>query len=323
MKRAKILLIVLFLVLSAGGVFYWQYLLHRAPAPSPSVSSTSPSGPAIVSGGVGSASIPAINDPKFESVVAADQYLKNDGEGLSVAVGSKHRFYPYQLLVWHQIVNETFAGQSLLVSYSPLTDSGLVYERTLGDAGDAPVFAVSGQLLDNNLLMQDAKSQSLWSQATGKAVQGSLTGSSLTPYPADVMSWQSFKDNFSTGEVLSRDTGATRDYTRDPYQLYEQSKDIWFPLNHTDARIDAKTVVYGLAVGGATKAYPLKTIMADKTITDTIGATGVTIVYDAKLQTVRASVTDTKDPILAEEFYWFSWAATYPDTDLYAPEAQK
>ncbi len=313
MTRTKGIVAVLFLIGSAAGIFYWQYTIHRVPAPSAPSSVDA----RIVSGGVDAAGIPAINDPKFESVIAADQYLKNDGEGLSVTMNGKHRFYPYQILVWHQIVNETFGGKALVVSFSPLTYSGLVYERLLGDSADALTFAVSGKLLDNNLLMEDARTQSLWSQATGTAVTGTLSGTSLAPYPADVMTWQAFKDANPTGEVLSRDTGATRDYTRDPYQAYAQSKDIWFPLSHTDDRLAAKTLVYGLVVSGAAKAYPLKSIETAKTIADTIGTTNITIAFDPKLETVRAWVTDTEEPILSREFYWFSWAATYPETDLY------
>lgn len=190
----------------------------------------------IVDGGPSQDEIPAIGDPQFESVRAADTHLSDDGLGLDVKRNGEHRFYPFKILVWHQVVNETFFGQDLLVTFCPLTHTAVVYERD-------EMFGVSGQLINNNLLLYDTASGSLWSQLLGEAVAGTRTGETLTRYPSQMMTWSEWKEDYPRGSVLSRETGFTRDYTSDPYFDYYDSDEIWFPLANIDDRLPPKTLV--------------------------------------------------------------------------------
>ena len=192
--------------------------------------------PVIVEGGPTQDGIPSIDDPQFESMRAADTHLSDEGLGLDVELNGQHRFYPFQILTWHEVVNESFDGTDLLVTFSPLTYTATVYERD-----DA--FGVSGKLFNNNLLMYDRTTNTLWSQLTGEAIQGSLEGTQLERYPSQVMSWAAWKRTYPYGSVLSRETGYERDYTNDPYFEYYTSDEIWFPLANLDDRLPPKTLV--------------------------------------------------------------------------------
>lgn len=188
----------------------------------------------IVDTGTAEESIPAINNPQFVSVAFSDVYLSDGGYGLHVVVDGQHRFYPYQILVWHQVVND-----EVLVTYDPLCGSGAVYER-----GDDH-FSVSGKVWENNMLMIDEATQTLWSQARGQAVQGSRTNETLVRVPSQTMLWSDWKASYPDGLVLSRSTGAIRDYTSSPYGDYANNLDVYFPLSVLDSSKPIKEIVTG------------------------------------------------------------------------------
>jgi hypothetical protein len=142
----------------------------------------------ILSGGPGKDGIPAINDPKFISVNEAT-FLNDSDPGLGLNVNEESRFYPYRILVWHEIVNDTIAGEPVLVTYCPLCATGIVFERRVN--GEIQEFGVSGRLWQSNLLMYNRagseENESLWSQVLGEAVLGVNTGEKLAIVRSDVV----------------------------------------------------------------------------------------------------------------------------------------
>jgi len=187
------------------------------------------------------------------------------------------------------VVNDTFRGDEILVTYCPLTFSSAVYDRTLGE--EVFSFGVSGKLMDSNTLLYDTKTESLWSQLKGESVLGELVGSQLTRFASATMTWSAFKSEYPNGDVLSRETGADRDYTQDPYDRegYYDSAAVWFVLSHEDARLPTKTIVRGYEENGVAIAYPEDYVQEEDD--------------DRELTTV----------------YWFAWASAYPDTLIYQP----
>ena len=362
MDRSKLTLILLIIAVVTAALLYRQYTLYRAAdvdpgtavAPGEDVVETDGVKHSIplnkiVSGGPPKDGIPSIDDPKFETVAVADQYLDDNGFGLAVEANGRYRFYPYQILVWHEIVNDTFAGKDLLVTYCPLCFTGIVFDREVN--GEAVEFGTSGKLYNSNLLMYDRKSDSLWSQAIGEAVVGELTGSELEVYPSLTISWSDFKKKansgaFSKPEVLSRNTGISRDYTRDPYGSYYTDNSVWFPLSNEDGRLGSKEVIFGYDAGDAQKAWPLQQLR-EQSLNDEVGDVPLWIVYDDDLDTLRAykRVVDGQtiqidsedwgfdgraisgtykgtqlEVVPLENHFWFSWAASHPNTDVYTIE---
>jgi hypothetical protein len=285
MPRKNLIVIALIAIVIAAGIWYFQSRLYSPPSTLPTQSIEDQ----LVSSGVAKDGIPSIDEPEFESVAAADEYLKDEGEGLVVKVAGGVRFYPYQILVWHEIVNDTFNGQSLVVTFCPLCHAGIVYDRDLGE-GETLVFGTSGDLLDSNFVMYDRASESLFRQATGEAIVGERLGSNLEVYPSMVMLWSEFKRSFSSAKVLSRETGATRDYTYNPYERYLHSQEIWFPLSRMDDRLEAKTLVYGVAADGRIAAYTIEAWEA---------------------------LPEADRPDGAVRMYWFCWVALHPETEVY------
>lgn len=307
----------------------------------------------IVEGGPGSEQIPSINQPEFESVASANTYLDDAGMGIVLTLGGSTRFYPYQVLVWHEVVNDTMDGRSILVSYSPLTNTPAVYERSVN--ADVFVFDVTGKLYNNNALYIDRATHSLWQQSTGMAVVGEKIDTTLERIPSTVVSWGVFRSTYPNGSVLSRQTGVTRDYTRDPYGAYATNNTIEFPINAKDDRFHPKTVVYGVDTGSDQKAYLSETLKKQTVLNEHIGPLFALVVYDETLGTVRAfdrvvgpqelTFQGEKDVLVdtqtgsrwnlggkafsgalqgerlrevpIQQSYWFSWFATHPSTQVH------
>ena len=170
----------------------------------------------IRSGGPGPDGIPPIDDPKFVTVAVADEYLNDAEPVMVVEVAGDVRAYPIQILMWHEIVNDTVGGVPLAVTYCPLCNSAITFERRV--RGVEVTFGTSGRLYFANLVMYDRATESLWNQLDGRAVVGVLTGETLTQIPSTMVSWGDFKSARSDAQVLDRDrTGADRRYGINPY----------------------------------------------------------------------------------------------------------
>lgn len=271
----------------------------------------------IVEGGPGKDGIPSIDHPSFTTVANAEAAETFDGSGLGIAlaIGSTSRFYPFQILVWHEIVNDVVADLPVAVTFCPLCGTGIVYDRRLD--GSAVEFGVSGKLYNSDLLMYDRRTDTLWSQLDGRAVVGPLVGKHLTPVDAQNLTWDEYRAQFPNGQVLSTDTGFTRDYQRNPYGSYDSSEALYFPVaGGTDTRIHPKTRVVGVEVNGAFKAYPVDALRQAGTVEDTVGGTALRLTAMSGTVTVRTAAGETMVPVHA---FWFAWAAFHPGTELFQP----
>lgn len=190
---------------------------------------------------------PGLINPAYIDIASADTKLADDLQGIAVSVGSTHRFYPFQILNWHQIVSDDDVNsQPLRITYSPLSGSAVVYSAWVNDAQEEQhIFTDAGQVYNNTLLLEDGYG-TLWNQTTGQAIVGKTVGQKLEIYPSTVMTWALWKDNFPTGLVLSTETGYARDYGRHPYASYETSPGIFFPLNYVHPGVGPKDIVYRL-----------------------------------------------------------------------------
>lgn len=284
------------------GIFWREAYLHRS---SDNLSLVD-SGPMIIDTGANNETVPAIDNLVFESVAAADSYLKDGGRGLVLVSGKRARFYPFQILVWHYAVNDEWGGEPVLVAYNPLCESAAVFKRTVF-ADQVLVLKNSGQVLNNVTLFVDSGDGALWSSLTGQVVSDqSRTGQTLELLPAVIMTWQNFKKDFPQGQILSRETGFTRDYSHNPYNDYATSPDILFPLSKHDASLPAKTKIF--AYGEA--AYSENDIMAATAIDF---EEKIRFVWDENWQTVRGYRIN-EDETSGEEIglysgFWFCWAA--------------
>ena len=206
----------------------------------------------VLSGGPGKDGIPALTKPAFVSIAESNE---NDSfRGILVTMGGEQRFYPYSILVWHEIVNDSIGDQHFSVTFCPLCGTGIVYNREFDDT--VLEFKVSGLLYESNLLMYDTATESLWSQSLGKAVVGDRLGDMLRILPFQLLSFGELKKKYPRARVLSRDTGFSRNYSVYPYGEYEENNDLFFPVQFQDTRFPLKEQMYVIPFDGMYYAIP-------------------------------------------------------------------
>ncbi len=164
--------------------------------------------------------------------------------------------------------------------------------------------------------MYDRKTDSYWSQLDSLAIVGELTGTRLIELSIDTVVWRDWKKAHPDSEVLSQDTGFRRDYGRDPYGSYYEDSFLFFPVEHEDDRVHPKTVIFGIEVNGAYKAYQEDDLEELKVIEDSVGGVGIKIEKE-DAGTVRVTNLETGEEIIKERGFWFAWYAFHPETELY------
>ena len=269
----------------------------------------------IVSGGPPKDGIPSIDDPKFVSVDEAKSFVNGDTQGILVKVDDDVRFYPYNIMLWHEIVNDEVGGKPLSITFCPLCATGIVFEREI--SGMVYDFGTSGKLYKSNLVMYDRQTDSYWSQALGKAIVGEMSGTELAVHPSSIVDFSIAAHNNPGMKVLSTDTGHVRDYSFDPYSGYEDSDFVGFGADFVDKRLPAKTLVYGIFVDGQPKAYEhLKLIELDE-LRDEVNDHKLLITVDENKEVNVFDETDGKR-IVGIVSFWFSWLIHNPSSEIWS-----
>lgn len=268
--------------------------------------------------------IPSLDHPEFVSVRQA-KFLSDDDLVVGVAFDGWEteddpvKAYPVKILNLHEVVNDFVNETPVVVSYSPLTMSPRVYEELFG--GKSVNFGVSGMVLNSNLVMYDRETDSLWNQFDGAALAGPKREEKLAPYPFPVqlMRWGDWAKKYPTTVVLSDDTGFHYNYDVNPYENYEKSSDVYYPLEHSDARLDPKNVVFGIVLGDKQKIYPeaelQKALPNGGDLTDQFAGIKLKLTYDKKMFAVID--VQTNEPVPFTISYYFAWEAFYPSSDIY------
>ena len=179
-----------------------------------------PSWTEILSGGPPKDGIPALNDPPF--VPASDERRIKDREPvITVEIGTATpRAYPLRYLTWHEIVNDTVGGVPVAVTFCPLCNSGITFDRRV--RGRTLTFGVTGKLRSSDMVMFDRETQSWWQQAQGLGIVGDMTGTRLKTLPTWMESWAEFKARNPDGLVMD-EPEYNRAYGRNPYRGYDSA----------------------------------------------------------------------------------------------------
>lgn len=176
----------------------------------------------ILSGGPPKDGIPAINDPQFINV--GDEGGIGDREPVITLEieGEIPRAYPIRYLTWHEIVNDKVGDIPVAVTFCPLCNSGITFDRRT--SAGVLTFGVSGKLRNSDMVMFDRETQSWWQQAIGEAIVGDMNGTELQSLPSWMESWDNFKSRNPDGIVMAQPAGFRRNYGQNPYVRYDSSQ---------------------------------------------------------------------------------------------------
>ena len=282
----------------------------------------------VMSGGPPPQGIPAIGfsgdwteatsptpEPSFVSQEEAAEWLGEREPVIAFDLGGEARAYPLQILTWHEIVNDVVGGAPVAVTFCPLCNSALAFDRriplteetsaevlatnseapieaadasfldtyqeqigSLGDVTDMleVTFGVSGMLYLSNMLMFDSETSTLWAQLAAEGNVGTLTDTRLIRYPAPIVSFQEFREAFPDAPVLSRDTGFRRSYGQNPYVGYDDVDSPAFLFQgESDGRLPPKARVVTFELSGEPVAYPFELLEEVRAFNDEVAGTPV------------------------------------------------
>jgi hypothetical protein len=234
----------------------------------------------IVSGGPPKDGIPAIDQPKFESVADADEWLSPREPVVLVVEGKDAKAYPLQILMWHEIVNDTVGGRPVAVTYCPLCNTALAFDRRVGET--MLDFGTTGRLRHSDLVMYDRQTESWWQQATGEAIVGEFAGRKLELVSAPLVNWLTFKSTHPGGLVLSRSTGFDRPYGENPYARYDEPRGspiANFFRGRPDSRLPAMERVTAVSLRGEDVAYSFRALRYSPVINDAVGGVPIAVFW--------------------------------------------
>lgn len=258
-----------------GSEFHWQQ--------SDCLPATSVDLDAIIAGGPPPDGIPPIDDPVYEELSAAAEWLEPTSPVMVIDIEGEVRAYPLAILTFHEIVNDRVGDVPVLVSYCPLCNSALAFERTVDGPDGAEVldFGTSGRLYRSNLVMYDRQHRNLWTQFEGEGIVGErFLGEHLTRIPAWLFGFGELRELHPDARVLSRDTGFTRDYGHNPYQAYDRDgREPFLFQGETDQRLPPMTRLVGLSRGGAAAAVTTGLLAEQRTVEVQLGAQEVVVLW--------------------------------------------
>ena len=296
-----------------------------------------------LSGGPPPDGIPSIDEPEFASADDPPAQLDDGDPVFGVEMNGEAKAYPQYVLVWHEIVNDVVGGESVAVTYCPLTGTAQGFYR-----GDVE-FGVSGQLINSNLVMFDRETESWWPQMLAWGITEPHEGDYLGEFQVVWTTWERWRETHPDTEVLTDETGFVRDYGADPYGAYNppagyysNDNTLFAPLTtDDDDRFHLKDVVIGARNQDGALAVPKEALSEQGTIEGTVDDVPYATVYDPELDTgyvyrnpddVSIEYDDGVATVDGEEFepdsvplereigydaMWFAWYGYYPSTEVH------
>jgi len=216
--------------------------------------------------------IPAITGPEMDSIDAAGEWLNPNSPVIAIEINGDARAYPQAILMFHEIANDVVGDVPVAVTFCPLCNSSIVFDRRVGD--ELLEFGVSGNLRNSDLIMYDRQTFSWWQQFTGEAIVGNYNETLLTIIPSQVIGFGQFVERYPQGQVMSP---GNRDYGRNAYPGLDSNNNpvTQLYIGEYDERVDARERVLAGVIDEQPMAYPFEVLGEEIAINDTIGSQNV------------------------------------------------
>lgn len=269
--RAILLMSVLFLLMFTGCFNIDENLAEEVFGPW-----IIPSGE-VVSLNIIPGDISPLNNPRFDEP-GRIIYVRDERFVMGVRIGDEIKAYPHQVLDWHEVANDELGGESIAVTLSPLTGTGIAWKRVI--QGEPVNFFSAGFIFRNNSIFTEAKTESNWLQMQMRSVNGELSGVNANTYQVVETTWETWKSMYPDSRVLTSQTGVEIDYGEYLFgadYLQPDNSETFTAVKNNDSRLPPKQRLHGIiAVDTAEETAPVRVYVIDEfdpgveIITDTI-----------------------------------------------------
>ena len=274
----------------------------------------------IQPGGPPKDGIASIDRPRFVSV-EKNNHVNDDDKVIGLIRNGVAKAYPIFIMERHEVVNDKFGEENILISYCPLCGSGMGF--LIENQNEQVTFGVSGLLYNSNLLIYDRETESLWSQIMGRAISGPRMGDSLYYVPTTLTTWKQWRETYPSTQLLKQPINSLIDYRENPYGGYEDEQRLPFQVSGTSRTLPNKTRVLGIKIGDQAIAYAYSDLKKRKSsLTQTVNGVSFVIDYDPESESVRVS-SPLIEEITIDHLYWFAWYAFHPETEVWNRKLRK
>jgi len=264
--------------------------------------------------------IPALTDPKTQSVSEGAAWLEPSDRVVVVGSGAEAVASPIRVLNWHEIINMTVGGEPIAVTYCPLCDSASVFNRRVQheDAEMVLEFGTSGALYNSNVLMYDRTTFGLWSQVGLRCVSGPLAGTRLEHRPLRMMTFGEFRLRHADGKVVANNTGVRRNYDLNPYADYFADPDrLLVPVEGMGDELPRKTLGMGVFAQGKAWFVSAGALADGYTLQTPAGP------VEAVANEAGVEVTNAPRGVQTVQTFYYAWSAFHPQTEVVATDEER
>lgn len=181
-----------------------------------------------------------------------------------------------------------------------------MYARRQG--GRELTFDFAEGLVDNNLLIVDRETNSVWSQLAGQSIGGPMEGTPLESIPTMQTTWKFWRDRHPDTRVMVLE----REGRRYVYQDFESGT-----RRSNEGEHDVSTVGLGLTLGDDSRFFALRELeQAETPLSLEVNGQPVMIHFDAEGLTAWA--TDASGDLLTTVLaYESGWLTFFPNTQVW------
>jgi len=244
-------------------------------------------------------SFPTLDTPKFVNKTEGLKMFFAKEPVITVVINGVAKAYSLNILTMHEIANDELEGIPILVTYCPLCNSGIVFNRVINYHGQTEIleFEASGMLRNSDMVMLDRKTETLWQQLMGTAIVGTYNKIALDIVPSLIISVEDFFKRYPNGKMLSKNTGfinSEKKYGYNPYKKYDEKEN---PIQHffnsdkVDKRLPAMERIVDIENNGDYKVYSFTSVAKNGVINDTFKTSNVVLFYKSG----SISILDEKD----------------------------
>jgi hypothetical protein len=219
----------------------------------------------VVSLNINPGEISPINNPRFDEP-GRIIYVRDERLVMGVRIGDEIKAYPHQVLDWHEVVNDQLSGESIAVTLSPLTGTGIVWNRII--QGEPVNFLSAGFIFRNNSIFTEARTESNWLQMQMRSVNGELSGVNANTYQVVETTWETWKSMYPDSRVLTSQTGVEIDYGGYLFgadYLQPDNSETFTAVKNSDNRLQPKQRLHGIiASETAEESSPVRVYVIDE-----------------------------------------------------------
>ena len=238
---------------------------------------------------------------------------------LGIDLGDTKLALPMYYMSGFEVANLFLDSTNYLLTWCPLVGSARMYAGDL--EGDRSGFDFGRGLKENNLLIIDRKTNTVWNQLSCKAIEGELEGERLEPLGTIQSTWAFWKQKYpETKLLINRDTSnavfPTEVYKKQYYSNWKPGTP--YPGAPTDHAIDY--VGLGLELEDQAVFFPLDYFSTQNSpLTYRLGEEDLLIHFDVEGLTAWVE-SPSGDLLPSTMVYDWAWENFFPESEIAGKE---